>query len=99
MDRGHHKKNLTKIKRRGYIDNTNIIIGTVNIQSIKNKDLQVSELLDDYGIDVLILTETWLTNSENNKQWLEITQLNRPPYKFLTKKQTQRQGWRTGSFH
>ena len=36
-------------------------------------------------MDILILTETWLTNSENDKQWLEITQLNRHPYNLLHK--------------
>ena len=36
-------------------------------------------------MDVLILTETWLTNSEIDKQWLENTQLNRHPYNLLHK--------------
>ena len=78
-------ENLTKIKRKGHWDNTNIIIGTLNIQSIKSKDLQVSELLEDYSLDILILTETWLTKSEIDKQWLETTQLNRHPYNLLHK--------------
>ena len=63
-----------------------------HIQSIKNKDLQVSELIDDYGIDVLVLMETWLSNKESDKQWLENTSLNRQPYQFLTQNRTTGRG-------
>ena len=80
---GSHPENLTKIKRKGHRDSTNIIIGTLNTQSIKNKELQVFDLLEDYSLDALIVTETWLTSSEIDKQWLETTQLNRHPYSLL----------------
>ena len=46
----------------------------------KNKELQVSNLLSDYSLDFLVLTETWLTSKDN--QWLESTILNRDNYKF-----------------
>ena len=36
-------------------------------------------------MDILILTEIWLTKSEIDKQWLETTQLNRHPYNLLHK--------------
>ena len=36
-------------------------------------------------MDVLVLTETWLTKSETDKQWLENTHLNRHPYNLLHK--------------
>ena len=80
---GSRPENLTKIKRKGHRDSTNIIIGTLNIQSIKNKELQVIDLLEDFSLDALIVTETWLTSSEIDKQWLETTQLNRHPYNLL----------------
>ena len=32
---GSQLENLTKVKRKGYRDDTNIILGTINIQSIK----------------------------------------------------------------
>ena len=83
--KGPRLENLTKIKRKGYKENTNIILGTINVQSIRNKDLQVSELLENYDLDILVLTETWLTNSDTDKQWLENTQLNRHPYNLLQK--------------
>ena len=85
---GSRQNNLIRIKRKAYKEDTNIIIGTCNTQSIKNKDLQVSDLLDDYSIDVLILTETWLTSKDTDKQWLESTPLNRHPYQLFTQKRT-----------
>ena len=66
---GSRPENLTKIKRENHRENTNIIIGAINIQSIKNKELQVTELLDNYSLDALIITETWLTCSEIDRQW------------------------------
>ena len=85
-------ENLTKIKRKGHRDNTNIIIGTANIQSIQNKDLQVSDLIEDYTINILIIMETWLSKSERDNQWLETTPLNRQPYRFLTQNRTTGKG-------
>ena len=61
-----HKSNtefLINVKMTGKYFNTRAIIGTCNIQSLRNKDLQVSDLLTDYSIDILALTETWLTDN------------------------------------
>ena len=79
---GPRSSNLIRIKKDSNRSDTNIIIGTCNTQSIHNKDLQVSDLLDDYSIDLLIITETWLTDKEMDKQWIETTPLNRQPYQL-----------------
>ena len=47
---------------------TNLTIGTCNVQSIRNKDLQISDLLNDYSIDILAVTETWLTDNQSDLQ-------------------------------
>ena len=70
------KINLVTVKRASLHD-PNIILATVNIQSLKTKELLVSELFDDHAIHVLILTETWLTNKQNDKNWLDVMDLNR----------------------
>ena len=57
---------LIKIKKLSHKNDVNITFATCNTQSIRNKDLQVSDLLDDYSIDVLALNETWLTNKETD---------------------------------
>ena len=81
-DTGRRTGNLIKIKKQSDREDTNIIIGTCNTQSIRNKDLQISDLLDNYSMDLLIITETWLTNKETDKQWIENTPLNRLPYQL-----------------
>ena len=77
-EHGCRPENLKKINVKGPKTSTNITLGTINIQSIKQKELQVQELLEDYSLDALVVTETWLT--EKDTQWLETTPLNRNPY-------------------
>ena len=59
---------------------------------MKNKELQVFELLENYSLDALIITETWLTCSEINKQWLHTTPLNRDPYNLHHKNRPKGRG-------
>ena len=46
---------LINIKKTPTHGNTNVTIGTCNIQSLRNKDLQVSDLLANYSMDILAL--------------------------------------------
>ena len=80
---GSRPENLTKIQRKDQKNSTNIILGTINIQSIKSKELQLIDLLENYSLDALMVTETWLTNNEHGTQWLETTPLNRNPYSLV----------------
>ena len=41
--------------------------GLINLQSICNKSLEVSELIKDKGIDILIITESWLKGTPGDK--------------------------------
>ena len=77
------QKILQKYKEITKKNRTNITLGTINIQSIKSKELQIIDLLEDYSLDALIVTETWLTNNEIDTQWLETTPLNRNPYSLI----------------
>ena len=43
-----------------------IKIGLLNIRSIRNKISYVSELVSEFNLDVLCLTETWLLRSDTN---------------------------------
>ena len=47
-----------------------IRIATINMHSIKNKDLLLSEQLDKLDIDLAELTETWLKDTPEDKEWL-----------------------------
>ena len=54
---------LRILKKRLKMDSSvshKIICGLINIQSVENKALDIRELIDTNGLDILMLTETWL---------------------------------------
>ena len=54
----------------------NLRIATVNARSLKPKQHFLLDLLIEYKIDILIVTETWINNSDNDKTWSECSVLN-----------------------
>ena len=52
--------------------------GYVNIQSIGNKTLQIRELLNEKGFDILALSETWLNSADSSR----ITEMTPPTHSF-----------------
>ena len=66
--------NITNDRRvRKFTKQLNIVL--LNSQSIKNKDELIAEYLISNNIDACILTETWLTNNDNDKIWLECSEV------------------------
>ena len=63
---GSNSQYLINVKRSSY-SSAKVTIGTCNVQSIRNKDLQISDLLTDYAIDILAITETWLTDNPSDE--------------------------------
>ena len=59
---------------------------------LRNKDLQISDLLTNYSIDILALIETWLTDNPSDEPWLQSTPLNRDPYNILIHNRQDRRG-------
>ena len=55
---GINHQNLITTKTDSYKPDQSVIFGTCNIQSLRFKELQVSELLEDYSMDFIVLTET-----------------------------------------
>ena len=72
---GVNRSNLLKIKCCSGKNPPNIVVATCNTQSLKSKELQVSELLDNHAIDALLITETWLTSKDS--LWKQTTDLNK----------------------
>ena len=66
--------NLTRVNRNGYKMTNNLIFSTCNIQSIRSKELQVSQLISDYSLDFMVMTETWFTDKQQH--WKDSTTLN-----------------------
>ena len=59
-----------------------ITFATCNIQSLWYKELQVSQLITDYALDFIVLTETWLNSNHDN--WKNTTILNQDNLKLST---------------
>ena len=68
----------------------NIVL--INSQSIKNKDELITEYLISNNIDACILTETWLTNSDYDKIWLECSEIRQNGYKINNINRKDRKG-------
>ena len=85
---GVTKSNLITIKRSSHKPDSNIIFSICNIQSLKHKELQVSELINDYALDFLVVTKTWLNAKQD--QWKDRTILNRDGLIMLTTDRTNR---------
>ena len=83
---GVTQSNLITIKRRGHKPDSNIIFSSCNIQSLKNKELQVSGLINDYALDFLVVTETWLNAKQD--QLKDNTILNKDRLTMLTANRT-----------
>ena len=80
--------NLIRIKKTGYKLDSRITFATCNIQSLRYKELQVSQLISEYSLDFLVLTETWLDCNHNH--WKETIILNHDCLRLCTA------DWKTG---
>ena len=45
----------------------NIGLATLNTRSVKNKDLIISQEVNDYKIDIAVITETWVKDTPEDK--------------------------------
>ena len=91
--RGINKSNLIYIKledTQGKVIETNIKVATLNVRSLKNKDNIVAEELRNSSIDIAILTETWIKESDEN--WCDVCALNKMGLSFETHNRVGKQG-------
>ena len=73
-------------------DQKTIRLSIINVQSIKNKDLILHHYICDNRMDLCILTEIWLTNSDTDKIWKSCTSLNDESLKMDTSNRLAQQG-------
>ena len=83
-DRLHLHEHLTSVwckpnqfiylKKSGYKMDSKIMFATCNIQSLRYKELQVSQLFTDYALDFIVITETWLNSNHENWKNTHYTQ-------------------------
>ena len=69
-----------------------LVIATLNARSVKNKIDLVQEFVQEYGVDVLLITETWLKDTEIDKIWLDATFLNQHPFEYYNLFRPDRRG-------
>ena len=83
-ERGVLKTNLIEIKTMKSLgqDYTNRKFTLIlsNVQSIKNKQDTIIELLEDSNADLAVLTETWLTDAD--EVWVQGSEFQRHNYKM-----------------
>ena len=101
LERRHiNHNNLTNIKLlkdhwilKG-LSKTQMHLGSINIRSVKNKDVILTDYLSDNQVDAVIVTETWLKTTEEDNIWIEQNCLTQHGYKFLSspRRNTKRDG-------
>ena len=72
--------------------NRNLLILTANVQSLKNKSEEIHDYITESGCDIMVLTETWLRNTDEDKCWLQCTELNRDNLKIQVSNRKLRRG-------
>ena len=56
---------------------------TINTRSIKQKEDIICGALNEYKINLLVTTETWLKDTQGDQQWLQGSELNRSGFQTL----------------
>ena len=93
---GVNKNNLVNVeitKNRPKVFKTrNSRLALVNARSIKNKDPMLHQHLIEKGIDICIMTETWLGQTDIDKLWYESAVLNRNQFQLFPSNRQGHQG-------
>ena len=92
---GSNKNNLIRIKieQQEVISNYHsLCICLANIQSVKNKQLVLHQYLVENKVDLCILTETWLRNTEADQAWLQCSLINNSGFKCFASNRQDRRG-------
>ena len=72
--------------------NTQCKIGTINAQSIRNKDTFLTQEIITHSIDVTLITETWLNDTPHDTAWLHQSNLLQSGYAISTHNRQSRGG-------
>ena len=94
-------KNLVNIdiSPKGHTITNNLRIATINTRSIKNKVELVIENSELESIDILAITETWLTDSQEDQAWVQTSGPQDQEHSFHTHNRQGRRGGGLGLQH
>ena len=83
---GANFRNLRQVDTTNEIEQHEIEkfwFATFNTRSIKSKEDIILEALNEHQIDLLVTTETWLRDTEDDQQWILGSELNRNGFQTL----------------
>ena len=83
--------NSDELPRNGANQKT-IKLNTINVQSVKNKDIILYEYIWGNKINLCLMTKTWLTDSGTDKGWKSCTVLNNSNVRMDTSNRIGQQG-------
>ena len=89
---GVNTKSLIQINTTKKNNSNNIRIATMNTRSVKNKQLQIVEIMELENIDFTMLTETWLKNTDEDMAWESTSNLNNDNLRLDTVNRNNKQG-------
>ena len=96
QQRSANLSNLIRINSdelpRNRANQKTIKLSTINVQSVENKDMILHQYLCDNKIDLCLLTETSLTDSDIDKLWISCTSLNNGSHRMDTSHMIGQQG-------
>ena len=71
------------------IKKSGIKIVTLNARSVKNKDHYIMDCIRNFGWDMAVIIETWLT--DNDEIWIDASELTKYGYKISHKKKDRKE--------
>ena len=92
---GVNHNNLIHIRptnTEGQFYTLNLNIATVNVRSLKNCEQLVLNEIIKGNIDVLVITETWLSDTQDDAHWIQASDLNKEPLTCQTYSRVGRRG-------
>ena len=88
-----------EIREDNKLVSNHIRIATVNTRSIKNKVELVLENSNLQNLDFLAVTETWLKDTDEDRAWIETSQLESEELSFQTHNRQNKRGGGLGLLH
>ena len=88
-----------EIKDDSKLVSNHIRIATINTRSIKNKVELVLENSNLQNLDFLAVTETWLKDTDEDRAWIETSQLESEDLTFQTHNRQNKRGGGLGLLH
>ena len=89
---GINKGNLVKVQTNFDQLSKFTRIGTLNARSVKNKSDLILETCLLHNLDMAVITETWLKDTDEDQAWLQSSEMTQKEYRLDTINRNKRKG-------